>query len=217
MQNYGLPCGSTISMQIYFIEYLYDKVSAVQMWIVAWQGRFISPAFFNIFLVEKEKRKWSTQATSFRPNPFHANYFLNVYNLSAMHLNKILFKPTLFSKWLFLMLRMSMLKSLALAAELLPVCDYRCHWRSCWGVQDPEAQVESFYKTCTRYKMELRFCWLVVFGIMALWDSISVYIGPSPREWEKENRKDRREKKWPNNPTRTYCKRSRPLPYSDTN
>ena len=38
-------------------------------------------------------RNWSTQATSFRPNPFHANYFLNVYNMSSMHLNKILFKP----------------------------------------------------------------------------------------------------------------------------
>ena len=42
-------------------------------------------------------RKWSTQATSFRPNPFHANYFLNVYNMSSMHLNKILFKPTVLS------------------------------------------------------------------------------------------------------------------------
>ena len=41
----------------------------------------------------KDLRKWSTQATSFRPNPFHATYFLNVYNLSSIHLNKILFKP----------------------------------------------------------------------------------------------------------------------------
>ena len=32
---------------------------------------------------------------SFRPNPFHAKYFLNVYNMSFMYLNKILFKPTL--------------------------------------------------------------------------------------------------------------------------
>ena len=38
-------------------------------------------------------RKWSTQAMSFRPNPFHANYFLNVYNMSSMYLNKIMFKP----------------------------------------------------------------------------------------------------------------------------
>ena len=37
-------------------------------------------------------RKWSTQAMSFRPNPFHANYFLNVYNMSSMYLNEILFK-----------------------------------------------------------------------------------------------------------------------------
>ena len=46
---------------------------------------------------------------------------------------------------------------------------------------------------------------------------ISVYIGPSPREREKEKRNDRREKKCPNTPTRTYCKRSRPLPYSNPN
>ena len=44
-------------------------------------------------LVAPTIREWSTQATSFRPNPFHANYFLNVYNLSSMHLNKILLKP----------------------------------------------------------------------------------------------------------------------------
>ena len=33
--------------------------------------------------------------------------------------------------------------------------------------------------------------WLVVLGLMALSDSISVYIGPSPREREKEARNDR--------------------------
>ena len=42
--------------------------------------------------------------------------------------------------------------------------------------------------------------WLVVLGLSAIWDSISVYIGPSPREREKEKRSDRREKKCPNNP-----------------
>ena len=42
--------------------------------------------------------------------------------------------------------------------------------------------------------------WLAVFGLTALWDSISVYIGPSPKEREKEERKDRWEKKCPNNP-----------------
>ena len=35
--------------------------------------------------------------------------------------------------------------------------------------------------------------WLVVLGLMALSDSISVCIGPSPREREKEERKDRGE------------------------
>ena len=33
--------------------------------------------------------------------------------------------------------------------------------------------------------------WLVVLGLTALSDSISVYIGPSPKEREKEERKDR--------------------------
>ena len=36
--------------------------------------------------------------------------------------------------------------------------------------------------------------WLVgVLGLTALCDSVSVYIGPSPREREKEYRKDRQE------------------------
>ena len=30
--------------------------------------------------------------------------------------------------------------------------------------------------------------WLVVWGLAALWDSISVYIGPSPRERKKEKK-----------------------------
>ena len=30
------------------------------------------------------------------------------------------------------------------------------------------------------------YYWLVVLGLTALWDSISIYIGPSPREREKE-------------------------------
>ena len=33
--------------------------------------------------------------------------------------------------------------------------------------------------------------WLDVLGLTALLDSISVYIGPSPKEREKEERKDR--------------------------
>ena len=36
--------------------------------------------------------------------------------------------------------------------------------------------------------------WLVVLGLTTLWDSISVYIRPSPRETEKEKRSDRWEK-----------------------
>ena len=48
--------------------------------------------------------------------------------------------------------------------------------------------------------ISIRFGWLVVLGLTALWDSISVYIGPSPKEREKEERKDRGEEKCPNNP-----------------
>ena len=42
--------------------------------------------------------------------------------------------------------------------------------------------------------------WLVVLSLTAFGDSISVYIGPSPKEKDKKKRKDRREKKYPNNP-----------------
>ena len=35
--------------------------------------------------------------------------------------------------------------------------------------------------------------WLVVLGLTALWDSLSVYFGPFPKERDKEKRKDRRE------------------------
>ena len=38
---------------------------------------------------------------------------------------------------------------------------------------------------------ELLISWLVVWGSTALWDNISVYIGTSPKEREKEERRDR--------------------------
>ena len=37
------------------------------------------------------------------------------------------------------------------------------------------------------------FGWLVVLSLTAIWDSISVYIGPFPREREDEEGKDRGE------------------------
>ena len=40
-----------------------------------------------------------------------------------------------------------------------------------------------------------------------------MYIEPSPKEREKEERNDRRDKKIQTISTRTYCKHSRPLPY----
>ena len=42
--------------------------------------------------------------------------------------------------------------------------------------------------------------WLVVFGLTTLSESVSVYIGQSPKEREKEEWNDRRGKKSPNNP-----------------
>ena len=55
--------------------------------------------------------------------------------------------------------------------------------------------------------------WLVVLGLTALSDSISVYIEPSPKEREKEERSIEESKNVQTTPTRTYCERSRPLPY----
>ena len=65
-------------------------------------------------------------------------------------------------------------------------------------------------ENCTVISLE--FGWLVVLGLVALWDSISVYIWPSPRDREKEERKMPKQP-----PTSTYCKRNRPLPYYHPN
>ena len=57
--------------------------------------------------------------------------------------------------------------------------------------------------------------WLVgwlFWGLTALWDGISVYIGPSPREREWERRNDRREKNNPNNPTAPTASAIGPCP-----
>ena len=48
--------------------------------------------------------------------------------------------------------------------------------------------------------LSFKIGWLVVLGLAALWDSISVYIVPSPGERAKEERKDRGEINYPNNP-----------------
>ena len=64
---------------------------------------------------------------------------------------------------------------------------------------------------------------VVLFGyfflLKALWDSISVYIGPSPREREEEKRSDRWEKKMSLQPppSRCYCKRNKPSPCYNPN
>ena len=58
--------------------------------------------------------------------------------------------------------------------------------------------------------------WWVIFQC---WDVLLIWIivGQGPKEREKEKRNDRREKKCPNNSTRTYSKRIRPLLYSTPN
>ena len=58
---------------------------------------------------------------------------------------------------------------------------------------------------------------LVVLGLAALWDSILVYIGPSPREREKEREMIDERKNVQTTPTRTYCKHRRLSPYSYPN
>ena len=66
--------------------------------------------------------------------------------------------------------------------------------------------------SCVLWRVNLSCCmhsfdgWLFVLGLTTLLTK----IGPSPKERETEERKDRWVK-CPNNPTRTYCKRSRPL------
>ena len=75
----------------------------------------------------------------------------------------------------------------------------------------------SFYTHIMHMTDRRRQIDLVDLGLTALLDSISAYIGPSPTEREKEKRNDRREKNAQTTPTHTYCKRSRPLPYSYPN
>ena len=61
-------------------------------------------------------------------------------------------------------------------------------------------------------RVSFEFGWLVDLGLTVLWDSISVYIGPSPREREKERETIDERKNVQTTPTRTYFKRSRPCP-----
>ena len=59
--------------------------------------------------------------------------------------------------------------------------------------------------------------WLVVLGLTALWDSISVHIGPSPKRGRKRRERIDESKTVQTTPTRTYCKCSRPLSYYNPN
>ena len=58
---------------------------------------------------------------------------------------------------------------------------------------DQTARMRRLTRNCTamhhfRKWLNIKFGWLVVLGLAALWDSISVYIGPSPTEREKKDR-----------------------------
>ena len=57
------------------------------------------------------------------------------------------------------------------------------------------------------------FGWLVL-GLTTLWDSISVYI---PKRGRKKKERIVESKNVQTTPTRTYCRRSRPLPYCNPN
>ena len=52
-------------------------------------------------------------------------------------------------------------------------------------------QLQAAQAKWSRKRTERLVGWLVVLGLTALLDSISVYIGPSPKEREKEEIKDR--------------------------
>ena len=59
------------------------------------------------------------------------------------------------------------------------------------------------------------FGWLVVLGLTALWDSIYIVSisGHLPKRGRKRRERIKESKNVQTTPTRTYCKRSRPLPY----
>ena len=91
-----------------------------------------------------------------------------------------------------------------------------------WLFRAPAQSVHGmFFKTKNRFSLiivmsdDLLFVgWLVVLGLTALWDSISVYIGPSPRERRKKKRNDKWEKKISvqTTPNPHLLKARRPLP-----
>ena len=47
---------------------------------------------------------------------------------------------------------------------------------------------QSFRKIVLSFKIMIWVGWLVVFGLTALWDNISGYIGPSAKEREKQEK-----------------------------
>ena len=71
--------------------------------------------------------KWSIQAMSFPPNPFHANYILNVYNMSYMYLNKYCLNQP--HPWLSMYIQCLLLNE----KESLITNDYHCGETNCTG------------------------------------------------------------------------------------
>ena len=60
------------------------------------------------------------------------------------------------------------------------------YWHVLQSYQVPVKLFHTVAELCSGNANDQGFGWLVVLGLMALSDSISVYIGPSPREREKE-------------------------------
>ena len=84
---------------------------------------------------------------------------------------------------------------------------YKKHFISNWKVTQDNlchCPLNLFYGSSS----ERHSWWLVGLGLTALWDSISVCIGPSPRE-SREREEEERNDRSPNN-TRTHCKGSGP-------
>ena len=98
-----------------------------------------------------------------------------------------------------------------------------CHSGSLFGITRQASWCRSVtlvtdFSIHTIHTWKILVGWLVVLGLTALWDSISVYIGPSPKEREKMRRERIDESKnVQTTPTRTYCKCSRSLPYCNPN
>ena len=85
----------------------------------------------------------------------------------------------------------------------------------CFGLNGPLRQYFSLYRAVSQRE---GFGWLVGFGFNGpLRQYFSLYRAVSQREGEKRKERIDESKNVQTTPTRTYCKRSRPLPYCNPN